>query len=185
MPGVGSRAGHSRQQLSIERWRFGGSAYQRAEEKKAASIYSRQMAIISASSTIKVAAASAAPQRACAAQKSSVARFNGLKAFPSFKQRAIVMRPASVRRLVISAAAEPTTLSKVQSIIIEQLACEKDKVVPEAKFADLGADSLDTVEIMMALEEEFKITLDEDNAGKISTVQEAADLIQSFMAKSA
>jgi acyl carrier protein len=51
-------------------------------------------------------------------------------------------------------------------------------VVPEAKFADLGADSLDTVEIIMALEETFKISLDEEGAQKISTVQEAADMIQ-------
>lgn len=51
------------------------------------------------------------------------------------------------------------------------------QVAPEAKFVDLGADSLDTVEIMMALEEKFDIQLDEEGAEKISTVQEAADLI--------
>lgn len=51
------------------------------------------------------------------------------------------------------------------------------QVNPEAKFVDLGADSLDTVEIMMALEEQFEITLDEEGAEKIATVQEAADLI--------
>ncbi|BBN17476.1 acyl carrier protein [Marchantia polymorpha subsp. ruderalis] len=148
------------------------------------------MAAVSAS-FVRAAAASAALQPACAQQKLSVARFNGLKAFPSFRQRAIVLRPAAIRRAIISAsgaeestlskAADQSTLSKVQDIIIEQLACEREKVVPEAKFADLGADSLDTVEIMMALEEEFQITLDEENAGKISTVQEAADLIQSFI----
>ncbi|KAG6544505.1 hypothetical protein Mapa_014143 [Marchantia paleacea] len=139
------------------------------------------MAAVSAS-FVRVAAASAALQPVCAQQKLSVARFNGLKAFPSLRQRAIVLRPAAIRRAIISASgAEESTLSKVQNIIIEQLACDREKVVPEAKFADLGADSLDTVEIMMALEEEFQITLDEDNAGKISTVQEAADLIQSFI----
>lgn len=51
------------------------------------------------------------------------------------------------------------------------------QVAAESKFVDLGADSLDTVEIMMALEEKFDITLDEEGAEKISTVQEAADLI--------
>ena len=51
------------------------------------------------------------------------------------------------------------------------------QVLAESKFVDLGADSLDTVEIMMALEEKFDIQLDEEGAEKISTVQEAADLI--------
>ena len=69
------------------------------------------------------------------------------------------------------------TLDKVRTIISEQLGAELDKVGAEAKFVDLGADSLDTVEIMMALEEQFDITLDEEGAEKISTVQEAADMI--------
>lgn len=51
------------------------------------------------------------------------------------------------------------------------------QVTAEAKFSDLGADSLDTVEIMMALEEKFEITLEEEGAEKIATVQDAADLI--------
>lgn len=55
------------------------------------------------------------------------------------------------------------------------------QVGADAKFVDLGADSLDTVEIMMALEERFSITLDEEGAEKISTVQEAADLISAQM----
>ena len=50
---------------------------------------------------------------------------------------------------------------KVRSIISEQLGSDLDTVQPESKFVELGADSLDTVEIMMALEEEFSITLDE------------------------
>ena len=69
------------------------------------------------------------------------------------------------------------TLGKVRSIISEQLGADLDKVGADAKFVDLGADSLDTVEIMMALEEQFDITLDEEGAEKISTVQEAADMI--------
>ena len=57
-----------------------------------------------------------------------------------------------------------------------------DAVAADAKFVDLGADSLDTVEIMMALEEQFEITLDEEGAEKIATVQEAADMIEEQMA---
>jgi len=75
----------------------------------------------------------------------------------------------------------PTTqvLSDVRAIIAEQLGADLDKVGPDAKFADLGADSLDTVEIMMALEEKFEVTLDEDGAEGLATVQDAADLIVS------
>ena len=67
-------------------------------------------------------------------------------------------------------------LSDVRGIIAEQLGTDLDKVAADSKFVDLGADSLDTVEIMMALEEKFDIQLDEEGAEKISTVQEAADL---------
>ena len=70
------------------------------------------------------------------------------------------------------------TLNKVRSIISEQLGTDLDAIAADAKFVDLGADSLDTVEIMMALEEQFEITLDEEGAEKIATVQEAADMIQ-------
>lgn len=68
-------------------------------------------------------------------------------------------------------------LADVREIIAEQLGTELDAVSAESKFVDLGADSLDTVEIMMALEEKFDLQLDEEGAEKISTVQEAADLI--------
>eukprot|EP00230_Micromonas_polaris_P008845 CAMPEP_0117631624 /NCGR_PEP_ID=MMETSP0802-20121206/4137_1 /TAXON_ID=38833 /ORGANISM="Micromonas sp., Strain CCMP2099" /LENGTH=198 /DNA_ID=CAMNT_0005435991 /DNA_START=50 /DNA_END=642 /DNA_ORIENTATION=+ len=56
------------------------------------------------------------------------------------------------------------TLVKVRTIISEQLGTDLDAVSADAKFVDLGADSLDTVEIMMALEEQFEITLDEEGA---------------------
>ena len=82
----------------------------------------------------------------------------------------------STRRVTVSAASTET-LGKVQGIIAEQLGTDVDKIGSDVKFVDLGADSLDTVEIMMALEEEFDITLDEEGAEKISTVQEAADMI--------
>jgi len=85
------------------------------------------------------------------------------------------------RRSVASFAASSETLTKVQEIIADQLGTDQGKVAAGAKMADLGADSLDTVEIMMALEEEFDITLDEEGAEQISTVQEAADMIQNML----
>lgn len=65
----------------------------------------------------------------------------------------------------------PQVLEDVRGIIAEQLGTDLNKVTPESKFVDLGADSLDTVEIMMALEEKFELQLDEEGAEKISTVQ--------------
>ena len=62
-------------------------------------------------------------------------------------------------------------LEDVRGIIAEQLGTDLEKVNPDSKFVDLGADSLDTVEIMMALEEKFDLQLDEEGAEKISTVQ--------------
>lgn len=87
-------------------------------------------------------------------------------------------RTVMAARPVFVNAASAETLDKVRSIISEQLGTDLDKVTGDAKFLDLGADSLDTVEIMMALEEQFDITLDEEGAENISTVQEAADLIE-------
>jgi acyl carrier protein len=62
-------------------------------------------------------------------------------------------------------------LEDVRAIISEQLGTDIKEVKADSKFVDLGADSLDTVEIMMALEEKFDIQLDEEGAEKISTVQ--------------
>ena len=75
-------------------------------------------------------------------------------------------------------------MSKVMDIVKQQLALGADAgaaLTPESKFTDLGADSLDTVEIVMALEEEFKITVEEDNAQNITTIQDAADLIDKLV----
>jgi acyl carrier protein len=67
---------------------------------------------------------------------------------------------------------------RVKKIVAEQLSTELDTVVPEATFAnDLGADSLDVVELVMALEEEFDIEIPDEAAEKLSTVQEAVDYI--------
>ena len=67
---------------------------------------------------------------------------------------------------------------KVKKIIAEQLGVEEDEVTAEASFIeDLGADSLDTVELIMAFEEEFGIEIPEEDAEKIATVQNAIDYI--------
>ena len=67
---------------------------------------------------------------------------------------------------------------KVQSIVAEQLEKPLEEVTPEANFAnDLGADSLDTVELVMALEDKFEIEIPDEAAEKISTVQAAVDYI--------
>ncbi len=69
--------------------------------------------------------------------------------------------------------------AKVKEIIIEQLGVTADQVTPEASFIeDLGADSLDTVELVMALEEEFDTQIAEEEAEKITTVQQAIDYIE-------
>jgi acyl carrier protein len=68
---------------------------------------------------------------------------------------------------------------KVKSIVVEQLSVDADKVVPAANFQnDLGADSLDTVELVMALEEEFGIEIPDESAETITTIQAAVDFIQ-------
>ena len=73
-----------------------------------------------------------------------------------------------------------TLEEKVKKIIIDQLGVDEAEVTPEAKFIDdLGADSLDTVELVMALEEEFGIEIPDEEAEKIATVQNAISYIQS------
>ena len=67
---------------------------------------------------------------------------------------------------------------RVKKIVIEQLGVSEDQVVPAASFVDdLGADSLDTVELVMALEEEFDTEIPDEEAEKITTVQLAVDYI--------
>ncbi|HAZ48027.1 MAG TPA: acyl carrier protein [Cyanobacteria bacterium UBA11369] len=78
------------------------------------------------------------------------------------------------------------TFDRVQKIVAEQLGVDAAEVVPQANFAnDLGADSLDTVELVMALEEEFDIEIPDDAAEKMMTVQEAVDYINGKVAASA
>ena len=69
--------------------------------------------------------------------------------------------------------------ARVKKIIAEQLGVEVDDVVSDAKFVeDLGADSLDTVELVMALEEEFEIEIPDEDAEKIQTVAAAVDFVK-------
>jgi acyl carrier protein len=68
---------------------------------------------------------------------------------------------------------------KVKSIIVEQLGVDEDEVTEAASFTeDLGADSLDIVELVMAFEEEFNIEIPDEDAEKISRVKDAVDYIQ-------
>ena len=82
---------------------------------------------------------------------------------------------------------QAATFEKVKKIIVEQLSIEDaDTVTPEASFVnDLGADSLDTVELVMALEEEFDIEIPDEAAEKILTVQDAVDYISNQVSKAA
>ena len=85
------------------------------------------------------------------------------------EERAYLMTPAIVEQ-------------KVKEIICEQLGVSEEEVTPEASFIeDLGADSLDTVELVMALEEEFECEIPDEEAEKITTVQGAIDYIKAHV----
>jgi acyl carrier protein len=71
---------------------------------------------------------------------------------------------------------------KVKHIIVEQLGVDEEEVKPGASFVDdLGADSLDVVELVMALEEEFSLEISDEDAEKLSTVKHAIDYIGSHV----
>jgi len=71
---------------------------------------------------------------------------------------------------------------KVKHIIVEQLGVDAEEVKAEASFVDdLGADSLDVVELVMALEEEFECEIPDEEAEKITTVQQAIDYIEAHL----
>ncbi|XP_022143224.1 acyl carrier protein 1, chloroplastic [Momordica charantia] len=117
-------------------------------------------------------------------QISAISKLSGLKRVSfSYQGRNTfsLRRSQSIR---ISCAAKPETVEKVSRIVKKQLALPDDSTVNgESKFATLGADSLDTVEIVMGLEEEFGITVEEESAQSITTVQDAADLIEDLILK--
>jgi len=71
-------------------------------------------------------------------------------------------------------------LDKIKSIVVEQLGVDEDQVTEDASFIDdLGADSLDTVELIMAFEEEFDIEIPDEDAQKIKAVKDVMDYIES------
>ena len=73
-----------------------------------------------------------------------------------------------------------STIDKVIEVVIDKLGVEEDKIVPDASFIDdLGADSLDTVELVMALEEEFDLEIADEDAENIATVNDAIEYINS------
>ena len=72
-----------------------------------------------------------------------------------------------------------STFDKVKEVIVDKLGVEEDKITSEASFVDdLGADSLDTVELIMQLEEEFGLEIPDESAEKMTTVQSAVDYIE-------
>ena len=75
-----------------------------------------------------------------------------------------------------------TIEERVKKIIVEQLGVDEDEVTSEAHFVDdLGADSLDTVELVMAFEEEFNLEIPDENAEKIAHVQDAIDYLKAHV----
>jgi acyl carrier protein len=75
-----------------------------------------------------------------------------------------------------------TIEERVKNIVVEQLGVKEDEVTPNASFVDdLGADSLDTVELVMALEEEFECEIPDEEAEKITTVQQAIDYVKAHV----
>ncbi|MDX1604960.1 MAG: acyl carrier protein [Candidatus Competibacterales bacterium] len=75
-----------------------------------------------------------------------------------------------------------TVEERVKKIIVEQLGVKEDQVSADASFVDdLGADSLDTVELVMALEEEFECEIPDEDAEKITTVQQAIDYVNAHL----
>jgi acyl carrier protein len=75
-------------------------------------------------------------------------------------------------------------VEKIKQIIVEQLSVDADKVLPDASFTeDLGADSLDVVELVMAFEQEFNIEISDESAGKIKTVGDVISHIGGLIKK--
>ncbi|XP_058076792.1 acyl carrier protein 1, chloroplastic-like [Magnolia sinica] len=106
----------------------------------------------------------------------SISISSGRKSFPSVR-----LQPVP-QRFRVSCAAKSETVDKVCKIVRSQLALpEATAITGESKFSQLGADSLDTVEIVMGLEEAFGISVEEESAQSITTVQDAADLIEKLV----
>jgi acyl carrier protein len=79
----------------------------------------------------------------------------------------------------MTAEAKLSVFDRVKKVVVEQLSVEASQITPTASFTqDLGADSLDTVELVMALEEEFGLEIPEEEAEKIQTIQQAVDYLE-------
>ncbi len=87
-------------------------------------------------------------------------------------------RPVQAERKEIADLMPTAVEDRVKQIIVEQLGVDEGEVTPSASFVDdLGADSLDTVELVMAFEEAFEIEIPDEDAEKIRTVKDAVDYI--------
>ncbi|XP_043709022.1 acyl carrier protein 1, chloroplastic-like isoform X2 [Telopea speciosissima] len=125
-----------------------------------------------------------APSRSLSFQQSqATTKISSLKSVSFSSQRKSFQSPAlRSLRFQVSCAAKAETVEKVCEIVKKQLALPDDsEVTGESKFAALGADSLDTVEIVMGLEEAFGISVEEENAQNIASVQDAADMIEKLV----
>merc|ERR1711988_55185 len=93
----------------------------------------------------------------------------------------VPLRKSAVRasRVVMQAEATADTVAKCQEVIAEQLGVDKEKVVRTATLTELGADSLDIVESVMALEEKFDVELPDEETTALKNVGDVMDLIQS------
>uniref|UniRef100_A0A5B7AQG0 Acyl carrier protein n=1 Tax=Davidia involucrata TaxID=16924 RepID=A0A5B7AQG0_DAVIN len=118
-------------------------------------------------------------------QSLATTRISSLKSVSISNQKSLSLRLWPLQSCFrVHCAAKPDTVEKVCKIVRKQLALPEDSsVTGESKFVALGADSLDTVEIVMALEEEFGISVEEESAQSITTVQDAADLIEKLAEK--
>jgi acyl carrier protein len=89
-------------------------------------------------------------------------------------------RQAAASRRIVKVAA--SVMERVKDIVADNLGVDREKITPETSFVnDLGADSLDTVELVMELEEEFDINIPDDAAEKIQTVGQAVKFIEDGM----
>jgi len=88
-------------------------------------------------------------------------------------------------KLFLSATATSSILDQVKDVVSEQLGVDREKVESESSFiGDLGADSLDSVELVMAFEEKFGVSIPDEEASKIKTVQDAVSYISSHKTQS-